>query len=55
MGDIAYPCEAVTMHPNEVDGTDFRSSSDGYWRRIIEDGYWAVSAGSIKHRGELDV
>ncbi|CAE6435678.1 unnamed protein product [Rhizoctonia solani] len=48
--DVPYPCDTATMHANETDGTNFRPSSDGHWRRIAEDDGWVVSAGSIKHR-----
>ncbi|CAE6491150.1 unnamed protein product [Rhizoctonia solani] len=48
--DVLYPCEPTSRHSNEIDGEDFRPSSDGGWKEIAKDGSWVVSAGSIKHR-----
>ncbi|KAG8713642.1 hypothetical protein FRC11_011543 [Ceratobasidium sp. 423] len=48
--DIPYPYEPGIVHYNEIDGEDFWPSSDGYWREIVKDGDWTVSAGPIKHR-----
>ncbi|KAL5640550.1 hypothetical protein ACGC1H_001132 [Rhizoctonia solani] len=51
--DDAYHCEPIMMHSNEIDGMDFRPSSDGTWKEIAKDGDWVVNAGPIKHRGTL--
>ncbi|CAE6440872.1 unnamed protein product [Rhizoctonia solani] len=49
--NIPHSYEPSTIpHSNEIDGEDLRPCSDGYWRKIVEDGDWMVDAGPIKHR-----